>query len=367
MNPAETRILVVDDNAENRALAKATLEDEGYQVILATGGDEGIRSFEDTAAQCVLLDVRMPGTDGFAVCAKIRSLPGGADTSIVFLTAQRDVDTFDKALRAGGDDFLTKPVRPTELVLRVEAALKVRRMGEELRSSVEFIRKQRDDLMRLQLQKERLTAFLVHDLKSPVNAMDLHAQVLLGEPGLSPRARASAAHVRDEARTLTRMLRNLLDISKSEEGQLVPRSDTFALRSLVEEIFESVGLKAGAAGIRLDTALEPDTVVADRDLLKRVLENLVDNAIRHGPRGSVVKLSGRSRPGAVELSVADKGPGVPDAVRASIFERYVQLDPQRLGHGLGLAFCKLAVEAQGGTLTVASAEPGSVFTARLPQ
>src|SRR5687767_11065104 len=104
-----SKVLVIDDNAENRALARATLEDEGYTVLLATGGEEGLQVFVADRPDCVLLDVRMPGTDGFAVCSKIRALPGGAETPIVFLTALRDVDTFDQALRAGGDDFLTKP------------------------------------------------------------------------------------------------------------------------------------------------------------------------------------------------------------------------------------------------------------------
>ncbi|HTM46275.1 MAG TPA: response regulator, partial [Polyangiaceae bacterium] len=114
----QPKILVVDDNAENRALLQATLEDAGYQVVLATNGDEGIAAFQAEGPDCVLLDVRMPGKDGFVVCEEIRSLPDGAGVPIVFLTAQRDIDTFDRALLAGGDDFLTKPVRPTELVLR---------------------------------------------------------------------------------------------------------------------------------------------------------------------------------------------------------------------------------------------------------
>ncbi len=166
-------ILVVDDNEANRALARSTLEDEGYRVVLATGGREGIAAFEREPPDCVLLDVRMPELDGFAVCEHIRALPSGPDVPVLFLTALRDVDTFDKALRAGGDDFLTKPVRPTEIVVRVQTALKLRRMGVELREQFAVLKRQRDDLVRVQLQKERLMAFVVHDLKNPVNSMDL--------------------------------------------------------------------------------------------------------------------------------------------------------------------------------------------------
>ena len=213
-----SRILVVDDNAQNRALAQATLEDEGYEVVLAAtrrGGHPAVRG-SGPIASCSTCEC--PGLDGFAVCARIRALPEGADTPVVFLTALRDVDTFDRALRAGGDDFLTKPVRPTELVLRVQAALKLRRMSAELREHYELVRRQRDDLMRLQLQKERLTAFVVHDLKNPVNTIDLHAQLLLRDPSC-PSARGSPCSTSARgALAAARLIFNLLDISKSEEG-----------------------------------------------------------------------------------------------------------------------------------------------------
>jgi two-component system, sensor histidine kinase and response regulator len=177
-------ILVVDDNEANRLLARDTLEDEGYVVILADGGAQGIEAFTEHHPDCVLLDVRMPVVDGFAACEKIRALPFGRETPIIFLTALRDVDTFDRALQVGGDDFLGKPVRPTELVVRVKSALKLRRLSSELQEHYALLRHQRDDLLRLQLQKERLIAFVVHDLKNPVNSMDLHAQVLLRDKTL---------------------------------------------------------------------------------------------------------------------------------------------------------------------------------------
>src|SRR3954462_6675967 len=159
-NPLPSTVLVVDDNEANRALARSTLEDEGYRVVVAAGGAEGIAAFEKEHPDCILLDVRMPEMDGFTVCERIRALPQGSVTPVLFLTALRDVDTFDRALRAGGDDFLTKPVRPTELVVRVQAALRLGKLSGELRESYAVMRHQRDDLLRLQLQKERLIAFV---------------------------------------------------------------------------------------------------------------------------------------------------------------------------------------------------------------
>lgn len=370
-NQVTPKILVVDDNAENRALARATLEDEGYVVLLASSGAEGIAAFQAEGPDCVLLDIRMPGKDGFAVCSEIRALPGGADTPIVFLTALRDIDTFDSALRAGADDFLTKPVRPTELLVRVQAALKLRRMSAELREHYELVRRQRDDLMRLQLQKERLTAFVVHDLKNPVNSLDLHAQLLLRNKELGSRARESAQRIRDEARSLLRLVLNLLDISKSEEGQLAPRRGEVGLEALVAELVEAHAAQAEAAGVTLRRAVEVRSITADVDLLRRVIENLLDNALRHAPEESEVLITAARGEGAVEIRVADAGAGIPPELRDKIFERFVQVENSermvtRSGRGLGLTFCKLAIEAHGGSIWVEEAEPGAVFCVRLP-
>jgi CheY-like chemotaxis protein len=143
-------VLVVDDNEQNRALAKAALELEDYEVELAKSGEEGLRAFGERMPDCVLLDVRMPGLDGFETCRRMRNLPGGQDVPIIFLTASRDADTFDRAQACGADDFVTKPVQPTEMVLRVQASMKVRRLDATNKEYFELVRRQRDDLMRLQ-------------------------------------------------------------------------------------------------------------------------------------------------------------------------------------------------------------------------
>jgi signal transduction histidine kinase len=364
-------ILVVDDNEANLELARNTLEDEGYRVVLARGGAEGIAAFEREHPDCILLNVRMPGVDGFAACERIRSLPGGAATPVLFLTALRDVDTFDRALRAGGDDFLTKPVRPTELVVRVQSALKLRRMSEELREHYELLKRQRDDLLRLQLQKERLTAFVVHDLKNPVNSMDLHAQVLLREKGLPASARDSATQIRTEARQLTRMILNLLDVSKADEGKLAPKRSDVDLRRLVDEVVAELGVNAGSREVTLRASLETDRIHADDDLFRRVLTNLMENAIRYAPRETSITVTATRGPLGTELRVADAGRGVPEEMRERVFSPFVQVEEgERIvahgSRGLGLTFCKLAVEAHGGQIWIEDASPGAVFCVRFP-
>ena len=371
MEPAAAKalILVADDNAENRAVAKAALEDEGYEVVLAADGEQAVAAFSARSPDCVLLDIKMPKMDGVAACREIRALPGGRDVPVVFLTALRDVETFDRAQLAGGDDFMTKPYRPTELVVRVEAALRLRRLASERNDLYAQVKHQRDDLQRLQLQKEQLAAFLVHDLKNPVNGIELQAEVARRDPGATERTRRAASRIQDETRALMRMITNLLDISKADEGKLSPTRDEIDLVALGEEVVEALRVRAEGAGVTLVTAVTVPNIRADRDLVRRLLENLVDNAIRHAPEGSAVRLEATSAGGATEIRVADAGRGVPGDQRERVFERFVQAAGEsegRSNRGLGLAFCKLAVEAHGGTIRIIDANPGAVFCVTFP-
>jgi len=364
-------ILVVDDNEANRSLARSTLEDEGHRVIVASGGEEGVGAFERENPDCVLLDVRMPGVDGFEACRRIRALPGGADVPVLFLTAQRDIDTFDQAIRSGADDFLTKPIRPTELAVRVQTALKLRRMGTELRQHYEVLKSQRDELLRVQLQKERLMAFVVHDLKNPVSAMDLNAQLLLRDAGVPESARELARQIREEARQLGRMILNLLDLSKAEEGKLEAKLSSVELSAVVRAVFDDLRVEAESREVTLRADVRVDRIRADPDLLRRLLANLVENAVRHAPRGTAVAVTASQADGEVDIRVADAGRGVPADMREKVFDPFTQLESgdggrSRGGRGLGLAFCKSAVAAHRGRIWIEDAAPGAVFCVRFP-
>jgi two-component system, sensor histidine kinase and response regulator len=366
MAVASGRVLIVDDNAENRALAQAALEDEGYILDMATSGEQALALFEAQPPDCVLLDIRMPGMDGITACRRMRELPDGKDIPILFLTAQRDVDTFDRAQDAGGDDYITKPVRPTELVTRVANAVKQRRMVAERGELYAQLRRQRDDLMRLQLHKEQLSAFVVHDLKNPVNTIELHAQRVLRDPNASERSRDAALKISDESRALLRMIMNLLDLSKADEGRLQPRRERLAAATLVQEIVTTMQVRAQSAQVTLQAdVLHGAEVTADEDLIRRVLENLIDNALRHAPEDSAVMISVAAADGGARLRVADQGAGIAADQRDRVFDRFVS-QGGHTNRGLGLSFCKLAVEAHGGRIWIEDAAPGAAFCLWLP-
>lgn len=368
-SPALT-VLVVDDNDANRALAKNTLEDEGYTVLLAHSGASGIAMFSAERPHCVLLDVRMADLDGFAVCEQIRQLPDGAHTPILFLTALRDVDTFDRALRAGADDFISKPVRPTELLVRVQSALKLSQASATVREQYQVLKEQRDALLRLQLQKERLMAFVVHDLKNPVNTIDLHAQLLSTAPNASI-VRESGLQIQGEARRLMRMILDMLDLSKADEGRLAPQKVDLDLERLVLEVAGELTLAARKRTVEIVCATTSVRARLDPDLIRRMLTNLLENAIRFSPKGSVVRVVLQTADAQVlELRVVDAGVGIPASLQERVFDPFVQLESNDpfvgQGRGLGLSFCKVAIEAHGGTIWVEDNAPGAAFCVRIP-
>lgn len=369
--PIET-ILVVDDNAHNRALAEANLVASGYRVRQAAGGEEALQAFAECAPDLVLLDVIMPRMDGFETCARIRKLPRGAEVPIVFLTALTDVSSHQHAMDSGVDDFLTKPINRTELLLRVRSLLRIKRLNDDLRDGYDLIRSQRDALIRVQRQREELMQLVVHDLKNPLGAIEMNARYLL-ESLPSDHLREATRDIVDGSTALRRMVMNLLDIVRSEDGELVPSITEVDVGTLVQSVIGEHTRESLERNVELKSSVDmvDQIVQADHDLVRRVLENLILNAIHHSPRSSSIDVTAAYSNDDVELSVRDHGLGVPEAFRERVFDKYVRLDsdPASMANrGLGLTFCRIAVEAHGGRVWVEPNEPnGAAFIVRIPR
>jgi signal transduction histidine kinase len=242
----------------------------------------------------------------------------------------------------------------------------------EVAARLAVISAEREALLSRQQQHEALSALAVHDLKSPATAISLAALLRLRAEDLPPAERRSWTSVLSSADHIHRMALDLLDIAKCREGRLVPKPvpiDLGALFAEVRELFRHQAEKREQA-LEIHADVAPGALRADPDLLRRTLQNLVDNALRHSPRQSTLRLEARAGAGGVEIAVCDEGPGVPREMRDRIFERYVQIGEAGAcagGRGLGLTFCRLAVEAHGGSLWIEDNAPrGSRFCFRIP-
>jgi signal transduction histidine kinase len=270
---------------------------------------------------------------------------------------------------------LTDGQREALLALKhqAEAHLELRLRALELADSERRERETRAALEALQLQKHQLLQYLVHDLKSPITAVVMNARHLLKEGALGPDAAEAAADIADAGESLARMVHDMLDVGRGGGRGLPVRPESLDARALAADVAAALRRQAEGRGVRVENAFGPafGRVRADRELARRVLVNLADNALRHAPRGSVVTLGGARSDGLVRLEVRDRGPGVPAAARDSIFDAYVgdgACDAGgRRGHGLGLAFCRLAAAAHGGAVTYERRDDAeSVFALELP-
>lgn len=367
------RILVVDDSESNRVLVRGYLGTSGYTVETASGGREAIAAFAARGADLVLLDVEMPDLDGFETCRALRAFPEGDVTQIVFLTGLSDRATLARALEGGVDDFLTKPIQRAELLVRVRSLLALSRLRREQKRNLETIRAQRDEVLRIQEQKDELVELVVHDLKSPLASILASGAYLAERPGLDDDGVEAATDIVRSAESMHRMVMDLLDVGRSEEGALPMHTAPLDVGAFLREVGAAVAVRAKTRGQAIEVVTDaPGMIEADRDLLWRVMENLVDNCLKYAPSGEKVTLSARARDHLCEIRVSDRGPGVPEAYREKIFEKYARLDADanrhaRSSRGLGLLFCRLAVEAHGGRIRVEQNAPhGASFCIELP-
>jgi two-component system, sensor histidine kinase and response regulator len=369
---AAAHILVVDDTLQNRLLAEARLVTAGYRVSQAASGEEGLAAFAAQPPDLVLLDVRMPGLDGFDTLVRLRELPNGRDVPVVFLTALDDEDTHRRALEGGADDFLTKPLRPTELLIRVRSLLRLREAMRSLHESHELVSTQRDALIRARDLRERLSAFIIHDLKSPLSNISA-ASELLARRVDNENARGTISMIQRGCSDMNRMVMNLLDVARTEDGQLQLQTEEFDLRGMLDDVIERIRATRGQSqdAVRFETEYDLDNscIHGDPELLRRVMENLIDNALRYSPARSSIRVHAEMREGRVDILVRDQGPGIPEEHRERVFEMYERLNEHhdRAGRGLGLVFCRAAVEAHGGAIWIDDTceGPGATFHVRL--
>lgn len=365
-----SRLLVVDDSAQNRLVATGHLETAGYEVIEASSGEEALQMLAHERVDLVVLDVLMPGIGGFEACRRIRATPAIADTPILFLTALGDREATAPAIEAGGDDLLPKPFHRSELLLRVNALIRQRQTTRELQEALRTQAEQNETLRRIEDDKRRISQLIVHDLRGPISAALANAQ-LLRRTFENAEDTEIIEDIIVAMQQLDRTARDLLDLSRAEEGELVAHRESFRVSELCAEVASAMRGLARMTDVEIVSSIRTERAEADRELLRRLIQNLVHNALKHAPRASTIVIEASLDEDGFLVCVSDTGPGIPPEEAGRIFERFVTLDAgaARTGSaGLGLAFCRLAAEAHGGRIWFEPRDGGgATFCVRIPQ
>jgi signal transduction histidine kinase len=361
------RILAVDDTPDNLILVETILESEGFEIDLVADGLSALQQIIESPPDLILLDVMMPGIDGYEVTRRIRSNPELPYIPILLITAFTESSVVE-GLDAGADDFIRKPFDTDELLARVRSLLR-------LKHSL-------DEQQKMARQREDFVSRMTHDLRTPLVASDRMLNLFQQEIfcKISPEMKQAIAVMIRSNHNLTQMVNNLLEVYRIEAGKKTLNSETCNLSEMLIEVVEELNPIANDKGLTLkvDTsALEKlgenaGVVTGDRLELRRVFSNLIGNAIKFTDTGGIeariFESAENNDKNLVTIEIEDTGYGIAAEDQATIFERFRQGRNKRAGSGLGLHLSRLIVEAHGGAIELFSeVGKGSVFTVRLPK
>ena len=399
---ARATILVVDDTAENLSLMSNLLKDH-YQVKIANSGEKALKiAASDLPPDLILLDIMMPGMDGYEVCRKLKHDPKTAGIPVIFLTAKSEATDEKKGLELGAVDYITKPISPPIVLVRVKNHLALKAANDFLRDQNSFLElevaKRTKEVMasrdmaakNLQLEdasrmKSEFLANMSHELRTPLNAIigfsEMLRDGLLGD--LSPQQQESVNDIFTSGNHLLSLINDILDLSKVEAGKMTLEFAPMQPATLVQAGLQVVREQAVTQRVHLiaDVAGGLGETLLDGRKVKQILYNLLSNAVKFTPEGGEVRIAAR-RVGRevlpdggfehyLELVVTDSGIGISAEDQARLFQPFTQIDStlsrRYEGTGLGLAMVKQLAELQGGAVAMKSMPGlGSTFTVWLP-
>jgi signal transduction histidine kinase len=379
--------LVADDDFIIRLFAREALEQAGWIVEEAPNGQEAWAAFQRRPPDVVLLDVMMPGMDGFSTCAALRRLPNGEHTPILIMTGLDDFDSITRAYDAGATDFIVKPLNAMLLTHRIRYMVRANQVLQELRASQATLTQARDAAIEGTRLKSEFLATMSHEIRTPMNGVLGMTDWLL-DTTLTVEQHDCAQVIRSSGDALMVIINDILDFSKIESGKLSLELLSFELPVLLNRVVELFTGRAQRKGLALTSHIAdgvPPALLGDPCRLQQILSNLLSNAIKFSDHGTVsvhVELDQRPPEQRLEFpaihygetsgdlnrvlhlrfSVFDNGIGIAPNAFSKLFQPFVQADGSTSrkygGTGLGLAICKQLVELMGGHIG-AESEPGS--------
>ena len=353
-------VLVVDDQPVNIQMVGSLLAAAGFDVMPARSGSEALTRIRARMPDLILLDLLMPGMDGFAVLATLRDDRLHAAVPVIVLTSLQDRELLVRAFAAGAVDYLTKPFVVEELLARVRTHVELKRA--------------RDHLARIAREQQELTQIVAHDLKSPLSNIQFSAQMLQRKPNLPAERQAGLLRtISDCANEALRFVQVYL--GRWADGELRRRHniESVELQPLIRSLIERMADAAAARGVEFVFAATGDLppVSADRIGVGNVLQNLLSNALRYGGGDSNIDVElTRGTMGNLRVCVLDRGPGISASDRERLFRRFVRLEAgSESGDstGLGLAIARQEAVQMGGQLWYEDRPGGgAMFALELP-
>lgn len=349
-------VMVVDDQEANVSAVGGLLARDGFDVAPCLSGKEALAGIAADPPDLLLLDMRMPGMDGFEVLEAVRANEATRELPVIFLTADHERDSLVRAFSAGAVDYVTKPFVPEELLSRVRAHTGLKRAL--------------DHVQRLAQERQESLELIAHDLRNHFTNVLFSADMLASRHSDAPSARLVES-IRGAADTGLLFLEAVLDQAAGEaRGEAV---EPLPATQLVQEAVDSHAGRARDKGMRLELQLEPGLLVRGQRLaLVHVLQNLVSNAVKYAPPGTVVTVKAATHGGKARFLVIDQGPGIPEAEQGELFRRFAKLSNRPTGGedstGLGLSLAKQKARAMGGDLWYDPAPAGGAcFTLEMPR
>ncbi len=361
-------VLVVDDVKDNILILREILH-QNYRLIFATNGQSALRLAKEQQPDIILLDVMMPDMDGYEVCTRLKADENTAKIPVIFVTAKDSEDDELRALEFGAVDYITKPLRPDIVKLRVGVHLDLHRQKQKEKQLIE-------DKLKAEAFSKAKSEFLSrmsHELRTPMNAVLGFAQLLEMEE-LNEDQRDNVTEIICAGKHLMELINDILELSKIESGKLELDIKPFDFSTSVTECITLTRLAANKRNISIDNRIDDGQdirLVADMLKFKQVLLNLMSNAVKYNQENGRIIISHEPLDdNHLSISVTDSGKGLSPEQLERIFNSFERLGvpcAEIEGSGIGLCISKQLVEAMGGELEVAS-QPGegSRFSIVLP-
>ncbi len=372
---AQGLILVVDDIAANRELLASRLELQGYAVTTAENGREALEKLHTDTFDLVLLDIMMPEIDGYEVLKRLKADEKLQHVPVIMISALSELESVAKCIELGADDYLPKPFNPTLLKARISASLEKKRGHDREILLYEKLQENFKRLQELEQVRDDMTHMIVHDLRTPLSSVISGMETLDIMGDLDSGQRELVQIAIDGGEQLLGIINDLLDVEKVESGAMLLDYVLLDAATLVQSAAARVSSLCADKELLLTNQIPPGLPAfqGDEDKLRRVLVNLLGNAIKFTPPKGGITLDAHFSESdhAVIFSVKESGEGIPAEDIERIFEKFGQVASRQGGRtmstGLGLTFCKLTVEAHGGTIHVESAPgEGSIFSFTIP-